>query len=243
VSACTESLIACFPIAIERQRAGQFSQPFDIPHRRFAKVALVFAAEVGSVLVTDSVAGLRSVEVLVEHQPPGLLKPQLLLELQRTHRRHGLEVSVEPGDAHAELPRDVLDPQGLVEVLAQLLDRANHPVGVTAKGREVTHAAALRARQEAVRDLAHDERRDRAYSLGVSISRTRRTVASSRFASSALTSTAFTPPSPREWPRPDSTITDVTTEGSSTSRKLRYGRCGDASTTSPISGNSIVLIR
>ena len=40
-----------------------------------------------------------------DNAPPGLLKPQLLLELQRTHRRHGSEVRLEPGHAHAQLSR------------------------------------------------------------------------------------------------------------------------------------------
>jgi hypothetical protein len=50
---------------------------------------------VGRVIVTHPVAGLSRVEILVEHQPPGLLEPQLLLKLQRTHRRDGLEVGGE----------------------------------------------------------------------------------------------------------------------------------------------------
>jgi hypothetical protein len=68
----------------------------DVTHRRLAEVPLVLPAEVRGVIVPDSVAGPRSVEILAEHQPRGLLKPQLLLEPQRTHRRHGPEMSVEP---------------------------------------------------------------------------------------------------------------------------------------------------
>jgi hypothetical protein len=36
----------------------------------------------------------------------------------RTDRRHGLEMGVEPRDAHAKFSREFLDPQRLVEVLA-----------------------------------------------------------------------------------------------------------------------------
>src|SRR5438093_241182 len=34
----THSLMSCFLIAIERRSQGQSSQPFDIPHWRFAKL-------------------------------------------------------------------------------------------------------------------------------------------------------------------------------------------------------------
>ena len=47
-----------------------------------AEVTLVFAVELRGIVATDSVAGFRRVEIFAEHQPPGLLKPQLLLELQ-----------------------------------------------------------------------------------------------------------------------------------------------------------------
>ena len=79
------------PVARSRERrrsgllrndGGDFPQPFDIPHRRLAEVALVLAAEVRRVLVPDPEARLGGVEVLAQHQPPGLLEPKLLLELQ-----------------------------------------------------------------------------------------------------------------------------------------------------------------
>src|SRR6266851_1711196 len=105
-------------------RRGELSQSFDVAHRWFTEVPFVLPAEVGRVFVADPVVGLRGVEILAEHQPAGLPEPQLLLKLQRAHRRDGPEMRVESRDAHAELPRDVLDPQRLIEVLAQLLARA-----------------------------------------------------------------------------------------------------------------------
>src|SRR5207247_10464863 len=88
-------------------RRRELAHSPDVPQRRLAEVPLVLAVEVRSIVVTDSVAGFRRVEIFAEHQPPGLLKPQLLLELQRTHRRHGSEVRMEPGHAHAQLSRDL----------------------------------------------------------------------------------------------------------------------------------------
>src|SRR3712207_2274124 len=77
---------------------------FDIAQRRRAEEPLVLAAEVRGVVVAHAVAGARRVEALTEHQPAGLLQPQLLLELQRAHRGDLLEVVVEARGAHPEFP-------------------------------------------------------------------------------------------------------------------------------------------
>src|SRR5438132_8614712 len=140
-------------------RRRELSHSSDVPHRRLAEVPLVLAVEVRGIVVTDSVAGFRRVEIFAEHQPPGFLKPQLLLELQWTHRRHGSEVRMEPGHAHAQLSRDLLDPQRLVEVHAKFLDRANYAMRVTAERGEVAQAAGLGAREQAIHDFADHERR------------------------------------------------------------------------------------
>ena len=103
-------------------RHRQLAQTFHVPHRRLAEVPLVISAEMRLVFVTDAISRLARVEVLAQHQPPGFLKPQVLLKLQRAHRRHRLEVGVEPGRAHAQFPRHVLDPQRLVKVLTKFLD-------------------------------------------------------------------------------------------------------------------------
>src|SRR5438876_3112226 len=148
-----------WPARASSSRRRELSHSSDVPHRRLAEVPLVLAVEVRGIVVTDSVAGFRRVEIFAEHQPPGLLKPQLLLELQRTHRRHGSEVRMEPGHAHAQLSRDLVDPQRLVEVHAKFLDRANHAMRVTAERREVAQAAGLGTREQAIHDFANHERR------------------------------------------------------------------------------------
>lgn len=79
-----------------RAHAVASAQPFHVAHWGPTEVALVLAAEVQGVVVPHSGAGHCGLEVLAEHQPAGLLEPQLLLELERAHRRHGLEVGVEP---------------------------------------------------------------------------------------------------------------------------------------------------
>ena len=59
-------------------RRRELSHSSDVPHRRLAEVPLVLAVEVRGIVVTDSVAGFRRVEIFAKHQAPGLLKPLLL---------------------------------------------------------------------------------------------------------------------------------------------------------------------
>jgi hypothetical protein len=65
---------------------------------------LVLAAELRGVLVAHPVAGTGGIQVLAEHQAPGLLEPELLLELQRAHRRDRLEVVVKIGGSDPSAP-------------------------------------------------------------------------------------------------------------------------------------------
>jgi len=60
---------------------GRVSQPLYVPQRGLAEVPLVVAAKVGGVFVADPVARLGRVKTFADHQPPGLLEPQALLEL------------------------------------------------------------------------------------------------------------------------------------------------------------------
>jgi hypothetical protein len=59
-------------------------------------VPLVIAAEVRRIVVADLVPCLAGVVVLTDHEPSGLLKPQVLLGLEWTYRHDGLEVSMNP---------------------------------------------------------------------------------------------------------------------------------------------------
>src|SRR2546428_3795468 len=95
--------------SLARESESLFPQPLHVTHRWDAKEAFVFSIEVGSVLVSHAIGRTGRIEVFAQHQTPGLLEPQLFLELQGTHRRDGFEVMVEPGDAHAQLSREILD--------------------------------------------------------------------------------------------------------------------------------------
>jgi len=71
------------------------------------------------------------------------LKPKLLLELQRTHRRHRLEVGVEARRAHPQFSRHALYPQRLVKILTQLFHGPHHPVRLSTKRRQVPQPPTL----------------------------------------------------------------------------------------------------
>jgi hypothetical protein len=62
---------------------GELSQSFRVAHRRLAEVPLVLPAEVRGVVITDSIAGLRSVETFPEHLKFSreVLDPQWLVEV------------------------------------------------------------------------------------------------------------------------------------------------------------------
>ena len=99
-----------------------FPQPLHVAHRGDAEEAFVLPIEVGGVLVPHAIGRTGRVEVFAQHQTAGLLQPQPLLELQGAHRRDGLEVVVQPRDAHAQFSCELLDAKWLVEVLAESLD-------------------------------------------------------------------------------------------------------------------------
>jgi len=109
---------------------GPFPQPLHIAHGRDTVEAFVLAIEVRGVAVPHAIGGTGRVEVFAQHQTAGLQEPQPLLELQGAQRRDGLEVVVEHRDAHAQLTCELLDAQGLVEILTESFDRSGDGGGV-----------------------------------------------------------------------------------------------------------------
>src|SRR5690348_5601767 len=99
------------------------------------------------ILISDTEACLARVQILAYHQPPRLLKPDMLLVLKRTHARDSLEVRVESRQAHAKFLRQCLDPQRLVVARPELFNSPHHAMRLPAKTREMPHAARLCANQ------------------------------------------------------------------------------------------------
>ena len=92
-----------------RERVHGFPQPLHVAHRWDTEDAFVFPVEVRGIVVPHAIGSTGCVEVFAQHETAGLLEPQLLLELQGTHRRDSLELGMEPRDAHAQLTRDLLN--------------------------------------------------------------------------------------------------------------------------------------
>ena len=61
----------------------------------------------------------EGVEILAEHEAPGFLEPQLLLELERAHGGDGFEMGVEPRYAHAELIPPQLSRRAATKVIEE----------------------------------------------------------------------------------------------------------------------------
>src|SRR5205085_12136578 len=110
--------------------AGGFPQPLHVAQRWDAEEAFVLPIEVRGVVVAHARGNTGRVEVCAQHQTAGLLEPQPLLKLQGAQRRDGLEVVVEPRDAHAQFSREFLDVKWLVEVLTESSDRSGDVGGV-----------------------------------------------------------------------------------------------------------------
>ena len=123
-------------------------------------LAFVLPIKVGGVAIPHAIGRTRRVEVFAQHQTAGLLQPQPLLELQGAHRRDGLEVVMEPRDAHSQLARHLLDAQWLVEVLTESPDRSGDVRGVAPLDRQVTEAGSLLSSQEPVDNFPRDQRQE-----------------------------------------------------------------------------------
>src|SRR3546814_2070055 len=91
-------------------------------------------------------------------QPPRLLQAELLLVLQRTHRRDGLEVLVEGRDAHPRLRRQLGDGDRLLEVALQAADGAIDLLQPALAVGDLPEAHALIGADQAVEDLALHQR-------------------------------------------------------------------------------------
>lgn len=71
-------------------------------------------------LYVHAQSGGRDVHVLHQHQAPRILQPELLLELQRRHPRHGATLRLQALRTHADVRRKPLDAEPFLEDLAML---------------------------------------------------------------------------------------------------------------------------
>ncbi|VTZ61716.1 conserved hypothetical protein [Sinorhizobium medicae] len=123
-------------------------------------MAGIFAAELGLALITDLVAGIAGIEALLQHQAPCLLEAELLLVLQRAHRRDGLEMVMQRGNAHADAACEVFDAQRPGIMLFQPGDRTADLVRLALRCRHLSELGAVRPEQQPVKEFLFDQRQE-----------------------------------------------------------------------------------
>src|SRR4051812_4308687 len=89
-------------------RGAALAQSLHVPHWWLSEQPLVLPAELRGVLVADAIPRTPGIQVLTEEQAPGLLEPEVLLELQGAQRGYRLEVMVKGGHAHPQVPGEAL---------------------------------------------------------------------------------------------------------------------------------------
>ena len=136
-----------------------FSRMRVIALRRRSKQAAVFAAEPRGTLIPHTHGGTSRVEVFVQHQLAGFLKPQLLLVLQRAHTRERAEMLTEGGRTHVRAIRQVVPFHRFDEVLLEPGDRLRNLLAGGPGGDEVSELRAVRAGQQADCDFLLNQRR------------------------------------------------------------------------------------
>jgi len=82
----------------------------------------IFAIELGCALIADTHRRTARIQVLVQHQLPGVLQPQLLQILQGTHAGHRPKVLSEGRGAHVGFARQIIHGDILPVVLLQPCD-------------------------------------------------------------------------------------------------------------------------
>ena len=149
-----------------RGQYGGLAQRERVVAGRHAEHAAVFAAELRGAVVADGVSDAGDVVRVGEESRPCLAQADLLLVLDRRHRRDRAEVAVERRDAHRRELGELIDPQRLVVVDADPADRAGH-VGEPAVGQpDLPHGPPLRTGDQPPQDLALDAGRERRRVVG-----------------------------------------------------------------------------
>ena len=132
---------------------GERKSP-NVPHRRLAEEAAVFAIELAGAFVSDLKGGTGGVQAIDQHAPARRLQPKLLLILKRTHGGQRAEMVVQRGYAHARDLREIFHAQRLRVVRPDPGDGLRRPVALISQRCNRSQPRALRSAQDSVDDLA-----------------------------------------------------------------------------------------
>src|SRR3990167_2464721 len=136
------------------------SETSQVAQWRCTEQAAVFAAELRRAFIADPVTCRGGFQAFAEHQAPRFLQAQLLLILQGAEGGDCLEAVVQGRGAEVDLTGQVLDTQGLVEMLVQPFDGAGDALALAVGDGDLVQAVGLGAVQETVENLAQGQRRE-----------------------------------------------------------------------------------
>ena len=105
---------------------------FYVAQRRCAKLAAVFAAELGGAFVSHLKSGAGRVQMLHQHESAGLVQSHPFLVLQGAHAGHGAKMVVKGRRAHAYLPCKAVDLEGLDKVVLESVNGSGYLKTMTA---------------------------------------------------------------------------------------------------------------
>jgi hypothetical protein len=114
-----------------------------------AQKALVLPSELAGAFVTDLQGSAPGIQTIYRHPRSRFLEPDLLLILERAHRRQAPEVVVQRGDAHAGDLRELLDTERFGKVVLDPGDRFCRSLTLITWRRNGAKASALWPLQDA----------------------------------------------------------------------------------------------
>lgn len=128
--------------------------------RRGPELTLVFPVELGNAFVADFDGRAARVFPFDQHEPLGLIKPQMFLELQGAHACYLSEMPVECRWRHVRLPGQFLNMERSCEIFPEPGNGPGYLTGLRARATEKPEAAALASGKEVIVDLAQNHGRE-----------------------------------------------------------------------------------
>src|ERR1700733_2437109 len=144
-----------------RGGTGPGADAYRVTAGRSPEQSPVLPAELGRAVVPDAVPDAGDVVRAVRQQQSRRLQPDVLLELDRAHRRHRLEVPVEGRDAQPRKLCHLLDPERPCVVFPDPLGRPGDVAQAAVGKTELADGVTLVPGHQPPEDLPLDQRGQR----------------------------------------------------------------------------------